>query len=129
MSPHLDVRLLEECLATGLPAIPGVLTPSELAAALDGGAELVKLFPAGTVGPGYLKALRGPFPGVRIVPTGGIGVTDVRRWLEAGAVAVGVGGELCPTTLIEAGRFEALTRRAERFRAAVRLAGAQPAPR
>ena len=88
-----------------------------------------KLFPAGTVGPGYLKALRGPFPGVRIVPTGGIGVTDVRRWLEAGAVAVGVGGELCPTTLIEAGRFEALTRRAERFRAAVRLAGAQPAPR
>ena len=116
--PHLDSRLLEACLETGVPAIPGVLTPSELVAAMEAGAELFKLFPAGTVGPGYLRSLFGPFPGVRIVPTGGIGLADVPVWLDAGAVALGVGGELCSQALIDAERFDQLTSRARDFRAA-----------
>ncbi len=120
VTPHLDRRLLGECLATGLPVIPGVLTPSELAAAVDGGAELVKLFPAGSVGTAHLRALRGPFPHVRFVPTGGIALADVTDWLAAGALAVGVGGELCSPELIEAGRFDELARRAETFKAAAR---------
>jgi 2-dehydro-3-deoxyphosphogluconate aldolase / (4S)-4-hydroxy-2-oxoglutarate aldolase len=114
--PHLDRELLGACLATGLPSLPGVFTASELGAALAAGAEVVKLFPAGTGGPGHLRALLGPFPGVPVVPTGGIGLDDVGTWLAAGALAVGVGGELCSTELIEAGRFEELSSRAQAFR-------------
>jgi 2-dehydro-3-deoxyphosphogluconate aldolase / (4S)-4-hydroxy-2-oxoglutarate aldolase len=117
--PHLDRDLLVECLATGLTSLPGVYTASELAAALDAGAEVVKLFPAGTAGPAHLRALLGPFPGVPVVPTGGIGLDDVEAWLAAGAVAVGVGGELCSTELIEGRRFDELTQRARDFSEAV----------
>lgn len=116
--PHTDRPLLEACLETGLPTMPGVFTPSELAAALDTGASVFKLFPAGSGGPAHLRALLGPFPGVRIVPTGGIGLADIPAWLEAGALAVGVGGELCSKRLIEASRFEELAANARRFRAA-----------
>jgi 2-dehydro-3-deoxyphosphogluconate aldolase / (4S)-4-hydroxy-2-oxoglutarate aldolase len=119
VSPHLDLALLEACLATGVAAIPGVLTPSEVAVALAAGAELLKLFPAGSVGPDYLKSLYGPFPGIRVVPTGGIGLAEARQWLDAGAAAVGVGGELCPPALIEAGRFPDLTENARLFREAL----------
>jgi len=119
VSPHLDLALLEACLATGVPAIPGVLTPSEVAAALGAGAELLKLFPAGSVGPDYLKSLYGPFPGMQVLPTGGIGLAEAAQWLDAGAVAVGLGGELCPPALIEASRFTELTENARHFREAL----------
>ena len=117
--PHLDRDLLVECLATGLPSLPGVFTASELAAALGAGAEVVKLFPAATGGPAHMRALLGPFPGVPVVPTGGIGLNDVATWLAAGALAVGVGGELCSTQLIEGRRFDELTERARAFSGAV----------
>ena len=91
---------------------------AELGAALGAGADVVKLFPAGTGGPGHMRALFGPFPGVPVVPTGGIGLDDVGTWLAAGALAVGVGGELCSTELIESGRFGELSRRARTFREA-----------
>jgi 2-dehydro-3-deoxyphosphogluconate aldolase / (4S)-4-hydroxy-2-oxoglutarate aldolase len=117
--PHLDRDLLIECLATGLTPIPGVFTASELAGALDAGAEVVKLFPAATGGTAHLRALLGPFPGVPIVPTGGIALGEVGSWLAAGALAVGVGGELCSTELIEGGRFDELTQRARDFGKAV----------
>jgi 2-dehydro-3-deoxyphosphogluconate aldolase / (4S)-4-hydroxy-2-oxoglutarate aldolase len=113
--PHLDRRLLGSCLATGLPALPGVFTASEVALALAEGADLLKLFPAGTAGPAHLSALRGPFPDIRVVPTGGIGLDDIPLWIEAGALAVGVGGELCPRALVEEQRFGELTERARRF--------------
>ena len=96
VSPHLDPALLERMLATGLLAIPGTLTPTEIATALRGGAEVVKLFPAAAVGVSYLKALFGPFPGLQVLPTGGVTVESARTWLDAGAIAVGLGGELRP---------------------------------
>ena len=117
--PHLDRDLLAACLETGLLSMPGIFTASELAAALDAGAEVVKLFPAGTGGSAHMRALLGPFPGVPVVPTGGIGLQEVSAWLRAGALAVGVGGELCSTALIEAGRFDELTLRARSFREVV----------
>ena len=120
VTPHLHPDLLDACLATGRLVLPGVLTPSEVAAALEGGAGAVKLFPAGTVGTAHMRALFGPFPGLRVVPTGGIGLDDVCDWLDAGALAVGVGGELCPRPLIEAGGFEDLRDNAASFMAAVR---------
>jgi 2-dehydro-3-deoxyphosphogluconate aldolase / (4S)-4-hydroxy-2-oxoglutarate aldolase len=118
VTPHLDHALLEAMLATGRPALPGTLTPSEVAAALAAGAEAVKLFPASVVGPSYIGALRGPFPDVQVVPTGGIGPEDVQPWLDAGALAVGAGGELCPAALVEAGSWDELSAAAGRFLAA-----------
>jgi 2-dehydro-3-deoxyphosphogluconate aldolase / (4S)-4-hydroxy-2-oxoglutarate aldolase len=118
VTPHLDPALLDAMLATGRAVLPGTLTPSEVAAALAAGAEAVKLFPATVVGPSYVGALRGPFPEVQVVPTGGIGPGDVQPWLDAGALAVGAGGELCPAALVAEGRWDELSAGAERFLAA-----------
>jgi 2-dehydro-3-deoxyphosphogluconate aldolase/(4S)-4-hydroxy-2-oxoglutarate aldolase len=85
-------------------------------AAVAAGADVVKLFPAGLGGPGYLAALRGPFPDVRFVPTGGIRVSDVPTWLEGGAVCVGLGSSLVggspPRTRADLDRITADARRA-----------------
>jgi 2-dehydro-3-deoxyphosphogluconate aldolase / (4S)-4-hydroxy-2-oxoglutarate aldolase len=112
VSPHLDPALLEAMLASGRLALPGVLTPSEVAAALRAGATAVKLFPAAGVGIAYMQALFGPFPGLQIVPTGGIGIDAARGWLDAGAVAVGLGGELIPSELRDARAWDAVARNA-----------------
>src|SRR3954462_232346 len=77
-----------------VPVYPGAFTPTEIFNASRGGAPLVKLFPAATVGPRYLKDLHGPLPHIRIMPTGGIEISDVATWLTAGAAAVGLGGPL-----------------------------------
>jgi 2-dehydro-3-deoxyphosphogluconate aldolase / (4S)-4-hydroxy-2-oxoglutarate aldolase len=94
VSPGSPPQLVESMVETGRTVIAGCLTPTEIMGALSAGAHAVKLFPAGAVGPGYLTALRGPFPQLKLIPTGGIGPADVDRWLEAGAVAVGIGGAL-----------------------------------
>jgi 2-dehydro-3-deoxyphosphogluconate aldolase/(4S)-4-hydroxy-2-oxoglutarate aldolase len=99
VAPHLDHRLLEAMLATGVLALPGVLSPSEVASALAHGAAAVKLFPASSVGIAHLRALLGPFPGIKVVPTGGISPADAGAWLDAGAWAIGVGGRLAPSRL------------------------------
>lgn len=108
VTPHLDPALLDEMLATGLLTIPGIFTPSEVALALSAGAEVVKLFPAATGGLAHFKALRGPFPELQAVATGGIGAAGVRPWLAAGAVAVGAGGELCPSAMVATGDWGAV---------------------
>jgi 2-dehydro-3-deoxyphosphogluconate aldolase/(4S)-4-hydroxy-2-oxoglutarate aldolase len=112
VSPHLDPVLHGAAIASGRLVLPGVLTPSEVAVALDLGAVAVKLFPASTVGIGHLKALFGPFPGLQVMPTGGITPAAARDWLAAGAFAVGLGGELLPRPLREAGDWEGITRNA-----------------
>ena len=121
MTPHLDGGLLAEMLATGRLVLPGVFTPSEVAAALGAGAEVVKLFPAATGGLAHFKALMSPFPELRVVPTGGIGPADVRPWLDAGAVAVGAGGELCPPALVRAADWDGVRDAARAFVARSRL--------
>ena len=102
VSPHVDVPLLEAMIASGRLAVPGALTPSEVATAVRAGASVVKLFPASTVGVRHLKALLGPFPGLQVIPTGGISPAAVHEWLSAGALAVGIGGELLPEGLVRA---------------------------
>lgn len=91
VSPVLDTGLVA---ASSVPFYPGTLTPTEIHAAMRAGAPLVKVFPAGGLGPGYLRDVRGPLPGARIMPTGGIKIEDVVDWLAAGAVAVGLGSPL-----------------------------------
>lgn len=123
VTPHLDLPLLGTMLATELLAVPGVLTPSEVAAALRAGALAVKLFPASTVGVGHLKALLGPFPGLRVIPTGGITPAAAPEWLAAGAVAVGLGSELVPKALLDAEDWLAIGETAARLLADLRARG------
>ena len=94
VSPNTDEEVIGETKRAGLLSLPGVATPSEVAAAKRYGADILKLFPASTFGPGHLKALRDPFPGNFWCPTGGLTVESVGDWFAAGANMVGVGGPL-----------------------------------
>jgi len=94
VSPNTDEEVIGETKRAGLISLPGVATPSEVAAAKKYGADILKLFPASTFGPGHLKALRDPFPGNFWCPTGGLSADSVGEWFAAGANIVGVGGPL-----------------------------------
>ncbi|MDQ1172546.1 2-dehydro-3-deoxyphosphogluconate aldolase/(4S)-4-hydroxy-2-oxoglutarate aldolase [Microbacterium testaceum] len=114
VTPITSTALVERAVAAGMPIIPGGLTPTELFASWSAGASAVKVFPAGQVGPGYLKDLRGPFPDIAIVPSGGVDADSAAAWLAAGAVAVSVGGPLLGDAF-RGGDLGALRERAERF--------------
>lgn len=98
VSPHLDVTLLEWAAVSGVPLIPGALTPTEIVTAWSHGPPAVKLFPAQVGGPGYVNSLFGPYPDLRLIPTGGVDGDNAADYLIAGAVAVGVGGWLTAHT-------------------------------
>ncbi|MEU3218246.1 bifunctional 4-hydroxy-2-oxoglutarate aldolase/2-dehydro-3-deoxy-phosphogluconate aldolase [Streptomyces sp. NPDC006971] len=98
----------------GVPVIMGALTPTEVMTATASGADLVKIFPASAVGAEYLGQLRGPFPDLRAVPSGGIGAAKARAWLAAGAAAVSMGGPLIGDAL-NGGSLRALTDRIRRL--------------
>jgi 2-dehydro-3-deoxyphosphogluconate aldolase/(4S)-4-hydroxy-2-oxoglutarate aldolase len=118
VSPSLVLEVLEAGMDAGILTVPGALTPTEVVAARRH-AEVIKLFPSSLGGPSYLKALLAPLPDLRIIPTGGIDAGNLGRWLDAGAFALGAGGDLCPPKLIAAGDFEALTAAARRYRTAL----------
>jgi len=122
VSPHTDAELATVMAATGLPCMIGGFTPSEIISAHKLGSDVVKLFPGSLGGPGYLKALKGPFPHIEIMPTGGVSIDNVGVWFAAGAFAVGAGSELCPTTWAKEGRFDDITQRAHEFVVAVQSA-------
>lgn len=92
--PHLDLELLAWTTLHGIPAIPGCATPTEILAAWRAGAAAVKLFPASSAGPGFVRECRGPFPDIPLLPTGGVTLQTVPAFIAAGAVAVGMGGWL-----------------------------------
>lgn len=117
-SPHLSTEALDAGEESDVLAIPGVFTPTEVAAASKR-APLLKLFPASVGGPGLLAALRGPFPSLRFMPTGGVTADNARAWLGSGAYVLGAGGDLCSAARIAAGDFAAIERRAADYRAAV----------
>ena len=119
VTPHLDRGLLGEMLATGLLALPGIFTPTEVGQALAAGAQVVKLFPASTGGLRHYRALLGPFPELQVIPTGGIDAAAAGEWLAAGAVAVGAGSELCPSALVRTRDWGAIRVAAAEFLAEV----------
>lgn len=94
VTPIASAALVAQATDAGVPIVPGGLTPTELFASWSAGASAVKIFPAGQVGPGYLKDLRGPFPDIQVVPSGGVDLSGASAWLAAGAAAVSVGGPL-----------------------------------
>lgn len=117
VTPTVAPGVVEQGLRYGVPVICGGMTPTELLHAHSLGCEMVKVFPAGALGPGFLKDIRGPLPQLQMIPTGGIQVSNVASFLEAGAVAVGVGSALVspdksPEEIVEtASRFAAEARR------------------
>ena len=123
VSPGLDPDTVIEAHGRGIPAMPGALTPTEVIAAWNLGADVVKIFPISAVGGAkYLRALKGPLPDVKMLPTGGITAANAAEFLAAGAVALGIGGELVDTVALAEGRDATITERARELRAVVQAA-------
>jgi 2-dehydro-3-deoxyphosphogluconate aldolase/(4S)-4-hydroxy-2-oxoglutarate aldolase len=119
LAPNLNEEVVAVCNREGVLAIPGVMTPTEAAAAMEAGADMLKMFPASTVGPGHIGALQGPLGDVDIMPTGGVSTDNVADYFEAGAVAVGAGSALVDYEAIERGDMDAVRESAAEFVAAV----------
>ncbi|HBF10493.1 MAG TPA: 2-dehydro-3-deoxyphosphogluconate aldolase [Thermotoga neapolitana] len=98
VSPHLDEEISRFCREKGVFYMPGVMTPTELVRAMKLGHTILKLFPGEVLGPTFVKAMKGPFPNVKFVPTGGVNLDNVCEWFKAGVLAVGVGSALVKGT-------------------------------
>jgi 2-dehydro-3-deoxyphosphogluconate aldolase / (4S)-4-hydroxy-2-oxoglutarate aldolase len=116
VSPTLNVATIELCRRYSVPVLPGAYTPTEILAAWEAGADIVKVFPASIGGPAFIKALKAPLPHIRLAPVGGVDLTNTADFIRAGAEVVGVGGELIGQKLLDARDWPALTERARRFR-------------
>lgn len=120
VTPSLKIATIEMVKRYSKVICPGALTPTEVLAAWDAGADIVKIFPCGNVGgPKYIKALKGPFPQIEMIPTGGVNLETTPEFLKAGACAVAVGGELVDAKSIKEGRFDIIEERAKQYLAAV----------
>jgi 2-dehydro-3-deoxyphosphogluconate aldolase / (4S)-4-hydroxy-2-oxoglutarate aldolase len=118
VTPTMNLPVIDLAVRNQIAVFPGGLTPTELAAGWNAGATAVKIFPAQTVGAGYLKHLRGPFPDLQAVPSGGVDLDASRQWLAAGAVAVSIGGPLLGDAL-KGGDLSALRDRCRAVRAVI----------
>jgi 2-dehydro-3-deoxyphosphogluconate aldolase/(4S)-4-hydroxy-2-oxoglutarate aldolase len=118
VTPTMNLSVVELGVQHQIAVFPGGLTPTELAAGWNAGATAVKIFPAQTVGAGYLKHLRGPFPDLEAVPSGGVDLAAAREWLDAGAAAVSIGSPLLGDSL-KGGDLSALRDRCRAVRALV----------
>ncbi len=106
ITPNVNPSLIRACVARGLVAIPGALTPSEAVAAWEAGARFVKIFPAGSLGPGYVKAVRAPLAHIPMLAVGGISPDNVADFMRVGCVGAGVGGNLTNREWIAAGAYD-----------------------
>jgi 2-dehydro-3-deoxyphosphogluconate aldolase/(4S)-4-hydroxy-2-oxoglutarate aldolase len=126
VAPGLKVKTIEFAAKAQKLMMAGALTPTEVITAWEAGSDFVKIFPCGQVGgASYIKALKGPLPQVPLVPTGGVNLQTASEFIEAGAVALGVGGELVQVAALKAGKPEAITELAKQFLAAVAEARAK----
>jgi len=120
VTPSLRTSTIEMAKRYSKAIFPGALTPTEVLAAWEAGADAVKVFPAGNVGgPKYIKALKGPFPQIEMIPTGGVNLDTIGEFLKAGSIACGVGGELVDAKTIQQGRYEVIEERARQYTAAI----------
>lgn len=120
VSPVTDMGTIDVCREAGVLVAPGAFTPTEIVAAWKAGADIVKVFPATSLGPQFFKDLRGPLPEIRLMPTGGVTLENARAFLEAGACCVGIGTALLDKRMVEAGDWKGLAERARRLSEAVR---------
>ncbi len=119
VSPVFRREVIEACHSRDVAVTPGCFTPSEILDAWDAGADIVKVFPATALGPGYIKDVRAPLPQLKLMPTGGVTPDNAGDWIRAGAVAVGVGSALLDAKAVEEGRFDVLVNNARRIVASV----------
>ena len=119
VAPTLNLEVIRLCRRYDKAVMPGRFTPTEVLSAWEAGADVVKIFPADVGGPAYLKALRGPLPQVRLMPTGGVDLTTAESFLKAGACCLGVGGALVDPKAIASGDFARIRDLAAQFRAIV----------
>jgi len=111
VSPSADEPVLRWCREKGIPLLPGVMTPSDVSLCLRYGFDTMKLFPAGDLPETYVKSLKGPFDGTEYVAVGGVTVQNAVAMFRRGCIGVGIGGDLVPRNLAEAGDWDAVTRR------------------
>jgi len=112
VSPIVNFDVIQVCRSKDIFVAPGALTPTEILAAWGRGADIVKVFPATSVGPKYFKDLKGPFPQIRLMPTGGVSIENALDFIKNGACAVAIGTALLDKKLIEKNDWEALTKNA-----------------
>lgn len=125
VSPGLSVPVLQTATKRGTLAIPGALTPTEVMAAFDAGAKIIKIFPCGSAGgPKHIKALKAPFPDTRLVPTGGVSLANAAEYFAAGAFALGVGADLVDLAALRRNEASKIIAMAKALVDAVRLARA-----
>ncbi|MFC5134387.1 MULTISPECIES: bifunctional 4-hydroxy-2-oxoglutarate aldolase/2-dehydro-3-deoxy-phosphogluconate aldolase [Haloferacaceae] len=115
VSPSLHEDVIETCNRYGAVSAPGVMTPTEAIRGYEAGADFVKVFPAKTVGPAHVGAMKGPLGQIPMMPTGGVGPDNAADFIEAGAFAVGAGGALVDYDAAERGDYEAITETAREF--------------
>jgi len=120
VAPSLNLETVRLCHRYRVAVMPGAQTVAEVIAAMEAGAEIIKVFPGEVAGPGFIKGVRGPLPHACLMPTGGVSIDNVATWMAAGAVAVGVGGQLTAGALT--GDYAKVTSTARQFIDAVRAA-------
>jgi 2-dehydro-3-deoxyphosphogluconate aldolase/(4S)-4-hydroxy-2-oxoglutarate aldolase len=115
VAPCLNHEVIRLCRRYDKPVMPGALTPTEVLSAWEAGADVVKIFPADLGGPAYIKALRGPFPQIRLMPTGGVDLNTAESFLKAGASCLGVGTALVEPKAVASGDFNRISELAKQF--------------
>lgn len=125
VSPYLDLDTVKMCNRYRVPIMPGVMSVRECVTAMEAGADILKVFPGDLFGPKIIKAIHGPIPYAKMMPTGGVDVDNVAQWIKAGAVAVGAGSSL--TTGAKEGNYKKITETGKLFVERIKLARAEMA--
>ncbi|WP_003542550.1 bifunctional 4-hydroxy-2-oxoglutarate aldolase/2-dehydro-3-deoxy-phosphogluconate aldolase [Desulfotomaculum nigrificans] len=120
VSPSLNFETIKLCNRYQVPVMPGCMTIKEIVEAMEAGADVIKIFPGETLGPGFIKAVKGPLPQAPLMPTGGVSLDNVGQWIKNGCLAVGVGGNL--TAGAKTGDYESITEVAQQFIAKIKEA-------
>ncbi|WP_353462901.1 bifunctional 2-keto-4-hydroxyglutarate aldolase/2-keto-3-deoxy-6-phosphogluconate aldolase [Mammaliicoccus sciuri] len=118
VSPHLDTNISKLCNVYSIPYLPGCSSATEIIEALRYGSDLIKLFPGGQLGAGFIKDIKGPVPNVELMPSGGVNLDNVSDWIEKGSFAVGIGGDL--TKEFTGNNYEVISEKAQKYIEAVR---------
>ncbi|UTI85673.1 bifunctional 2-keto-4-hydroxyglutarate aldolase/2-keto-3-deoxy-6-phosphogluconate aldolase [Mammaliicoccus sciuri] len=113
VSPHLDTNISKLCNIYSIPYLPGCSSATEIIEALRYGSDLIKLFPGGQLGAGFIKDIKGPVPNVELMPSGGVNLDNVSDWIEKGSFAVGIGGDL--TKEFTGNNFEVISEKAQKY--------------
>ncbi len=118
VSPHLDTNISKLCNVYSIPYLPGCSSATEIIEALRYGSDLIKLFPGGQLGAGFIKDIKGPVPNVELMPSGGVNLDNISDWIEKGSFAVGIGGDL--TKEFTGNNYEVISEKAQKYVEAVR---------